>query len=417
MATSDNIFTQVITYQKSELAYLQNICPFLANANTKFDGFEDIKGQLGATVSFDLPPRFTTTNSLVINFQAAEQRVHNLTVDFPISSAYSASNSQVIFNLDPMDYMEEFGKSQVEEIGAQLESRVADQCEKATYRFYGDAVTQINSFGQLAKALAFFRNYGAANHDTKGFLSDIVVPDIVNSGLNQFAPNRNNELANSWELGDFSKCEWFSSNLLPVHKSGTEGNEGSTLTVVSVTQDASGAITAIEFSGTNAANDPNSIKAYDKFQFQDNVAGQPNLRYLTFIGHKVSSNPVQFRATSDATSTGASHVNVSIYPPLQSAAGKNQNLNNAIVAGMQVKVLPNYRAGLIMSGQPLFVAMPRMPDQVPFPTANAHDPQTGISVRSYYGTLFGQDQQGFVHDALLGRSLVDEYAMAVIFPE
>lgn len=413
MAT--NILQQVITYNESNLALLLNSYCFLSTSNKKFVGFNDsVPKNLGDTVSFDLPPRFTTTNSLVVTFQPAVQRVQNLTVNQQASTAYEFTAQQFIFNV--RDYMEKFGKSAVAELGTQVESNVAQLAETNTYRFYGDGINPINSYLQLANALAFFRNYGSAQTDTKGYLSDLTFPLIVNSGLNQFTMERGNREAMSWEIGDFSKCEWYQSNLLKTHISGTEGVAGSTLTVVSTTIDASGAVTAITFSGTNAANDVNSIKIYDKFQFSDGVAGQPDMRFLTFIGHKPSQSPVQFRSTANATSTAGSQVTVNVFPPLQANSGQDQNLNNPIVAGMQVTVLPSHRCGLIMSGNPLFLAMPRLPDEVPYPTGVATDPDSGASLRSYYGSLFGQNQRGYVTDVIWGSTLVDEYSMMVALP-
>jgi len=410
-----NILQQVITYNESNLALLLNSFCFLSTANKKFVGFNDsVPKNLGDTVSFDLPPRFTTTNSLVVTFQPAVQRVQNLTVDQQASTAYEFSAQQFIFNV--RDYMPKFGKSATSELGTQVESNVAQLAETNTFRFYGDGINPINSYLQLANALAFFRNFGAVPTDTKGYLSDLTFPLIVNSGLNQFTTDRGNKEAMSWEIGDFSKCEWHQSNLLKTHLAGTEGNEGSTLTVVSTTLDGNGAVIAITFSGTNAASDVNSIKQYDKFQFSDGVSGQTNARFLTFIGHKQSQSPVQFRATANAASTAGSQVTVNIYPPLQVNAGQDQNLNTPIVAGMQVSVLPDHRCGLIISGNPLFLAMPKLPEEVPFPTSIAMDPDSGASIRQYYGSLFGQNQRGMVHDVIWGSTLVDEYAMMVALP-
>jgi len=415
IAMANNILQQVITYNESNLALLLNSFCFLSTSNKKFIGFNDsVPKNLGDTVSFDLPPRFTTTNSLVVTFQPAVQRVQNLTVNQQASTAYEFTAQQFIFNV--RDYMDRFGKSAVAELGTQVESNVAQLAETNTFRFYGDGINPINSYLQLANALAFFRNFGAAQMDTKGYLSDLTFPLIVNSGLNQFTLDRGNREAMSWEIGEFSKCEWYQSNLLKTHLAGTEGNEGSTLTVVSTTLDGNGAVIAITFSGTNATNDPNSIKQYDKFQFNDGVSGQPDLRFLTFIGHKPSQSPVQFRATADAQSTGASQVTVNIYPPLQVNSGQDQNITSAIVAGMQVSVLPDHRCGLIMSGDPLFLAMPRLPDEVPYPTGVATDPDSGASLRSYYGSLFGQNQRGYVTDCIWGSTLVDEYCMMVALP-
>lgn len=413
MAT--NILQQVITYNESGLALLLNSFAFLSTSNMKFQRFnDDIPKNLGDTVSFDLPPRFTTTASLVVTFQSAVQRVQQLTVDKQASTAYEFTAQQFIFNV--RDYMQVFGKSAIAELGTQVESDVASLAETNTFRFYGDGTTPISTYLQLANALAFFRNFGSAKENTKGYLSDLTFPSIINSGLNQFALDRNNKEAMSWEIGRFSNCEWFQSNLLKTHTAGTEGNTGTVLTVASVVTDANGGVIQITFSGTTSASDPNSVKAYDKFQFNDGVSGFPNVRFLTFIGHLPSQSPVQFRATADAASTAGSQVTVNIYPALQAASGQSQNITSPIVPGMQVSVLPTHRCGLIMSGNPLFLAMPKLPEEVPYPTSVAQDPDSGASIRQYYGSLFGQNQRGMVHDIIWGRTLVDEYAMMVALP-
>ncbi len=415
MSIPANILQQVQTYQMANLAFLDNLNCFVSTSNKKFKNFEKLVGNLGDVVGFDLPPRFTTTSSLVASFQPADQRIQTLTCSNAVSTSYAFTSQQFIFNVE--EYMGRFGKSAIQEIGAQIESNVAQNCVTNTYRFYGDGVNPINSYTQLANALALFRNYGSAMGRAKAYIGDTIVPNIVGSGLNQFALDRNNRIANSWELGEFSDCDWYKSNLLPVHIAGSEGQNATTLTVVSFTQNGpNGEIDTITFSGTHAASDANSVLQYDKFQFNDGVSGLPNIRYLTFIGHKPSANPVQFQATANAASTGGSQVTVSIYPLLQAAQTNDQNLTSQIQAGMQVSVLPSHRSGLITAGDPLFLAMPRLPDQVPFPTANENDPETGVSMRMYYGTLFGQNQMGMIHDCIWGSTLVPEYSMAIIQP-
>ena len=413
MAVPNNILQQVQTYQKSGLAYLQNLNCFVKTANTKFKNFQDMEANLGDTVTFDLPPRFNTASGLVATFQSAEQRVENLTVSEAENVSYAFTAQQFIFNVE--DYMDKFGKSAIEELSASIESNVAEVCVNAPYRFYGNGVTPINSYGQLSNALALFRNYGAAKSDTKFFLDDIAQSEIVNSGLNQFVHKRNDEEAMSWEVGDYNRASFYVSNLLPTHTAGSVGQAGSTLTVVSVTKNADDAVTSITFSGAGAS-DADAIKENDKFQIDDGVTGQPNMRYLTFIGHKLSKNPVQFKATSGAGSTAGGNVTVSIYPPLKASSGKAQNINNEIAAGMEVSVLPSHRAGVIYSGDALFLGMPRLPEETPFPTGNEYDEDTGVSIRMYYGSLFGQNQRGMIHDAIWGKTLVPEYSMSVIFP-
>jgi hypothetical protein len=409
MATS-NILQQVQTYQMSSLALLQNLNCFIYTANTKFKDFEKLEANLGSTVTFDLPPRFSSNTSLVATFQDTQQRVQNLTVGNAYNVAYAFSNQEFIFNVE--QYMDRFGKSAVAELGAIVESNVAQNCVTNTYRFFGDGVTAINSYGQLSQALAYYRNYGSPRNDIKVYLSDLAVPSIVNTGLNQFVIDRNEELANSWMIGDYDNASFYRSNLLPLHTAGSVGIAGSTLTVISLSADG----TTLVVSGA-ALNDPAAILQYDHLQFQDNVAGQPNMRFLTFIGHQPSGNPVQVQATATAASDGAGHVTITISPPLISSAGsQNQNINNPVASGMQLKVLPSARYGAIAGGDSLFLAMPRLPEEVPFPTAAEPDPDTGVSMRMYYGSMFGQNQRGFVNDVIWGSTLVPEYAMALVFP-
>jgi len=413
MALPINVLEQVQTYQEGGLAYLQNLCVFISTANTKFKEFEKREANLGDTVTFDLPPRYTTTNSLVANFQPSTQRAQSLTVDKAANTSYAFSDQQFIFNVK--DYMQKFGKSAIAELATKVEADVAQNAIlNHTYRFYGDGVAAINSYSQLALGLAYYRNFGAPKMNAKGYLPDLAVPAIINSGLSQFATKRNDETANSWELGDFSQCSWYESNLLPIHVAGSEGQAGTTLTVVS-TNDPTGAnITQITVSGATAST--GTVLTGDLGQFQDGVSGQPDLRFLTFIGHQVSGSPVQFRVTADATADGSGNVVLNVFPALVATPGAEQNINNNIVAGMQLKLLPSHRAGLIMSGDPLFLAMPKLPGQSPYTSSAEYDPDTGVSMRMTYGSLFGQNQSGMIHDVIWGSTLVDEYAMRVIFP-
>ena len=441
MALPTNVLQQVQTYQRSNLALLENLNCFMNVANTRFKDFESITANLGSVVTFDLPPRFTTAQGLVASFQPAVQRVQSLTCDQATNTSYAFTAQERIFNVekDTESYMEMFGRSAVAEMGANIEANLAQNAdssvpvntvvngqtvptgalhtESGPFRFFGDGVTAINSFQQLAQMIANFKNFGSVQQGIKVILPDVQIPPIVGTGLNQFAPNRNNDIAMSWEVGEFGTppVMYYQSNLLPTHTSGNVGNNGTTLTVLS-TNDPTGAnITQITFSGAGTS-DANAIFSGDLFQFQDNVAGKTNLRYLTFIGHTVSAQPVQFRATANAASDGSGHVVVNITPALQATSGNGQNINANIIAGMQVKSLPNHKCGLVIGGDALYLAMPRLPDQYPFPTAAEYDPDTGVSMRMTYGSLFGQNQMGMIHDCTWGSVLVPEYCMRIAFP-
>jgi hypothetical protein len=59
--------------------------------------------------------------------------------------------------------------------------------------------------------------------------------------------------------------------------------------------------------------------------------------------------------------------------------------------------------------------MPQLPDQSPYVTGNAVDPDSGASFRHYYGTVFGQNQMGTIRDAIWGKTLVSDYALKLVF--
>lgn len=442
MTVPSNILQAVATYQPSGLAYFQNYCCLLSDANKKFKDFQKLQGNLGASVTFDVDPDSIASAGLVANFQASVQKVNTLTVDQAYNTARAFTNQQDVFNLDANDYMQRFGKADVEELGATVEANLAANAHSAVpvmtvdsngqsiptgalhtesgpYRFYGDGTTAINSYQQLQQAITNFKNLGAVS-DIKFYLPDTIVPAVVGSGLTQFAPNRNNETAMSWDIGDFGTplVKYRQSNLLPLHVSGTIGNSAGAsqiMTVVS-TNDATGAnVTQITFS-TPVTSDSSAILSGDLFQFNDNVTGLNNVRFLTYRGHAVSSQAVQCRATANAASSGGGSITVTLATPLVWAAGPSQNINTPIVAGMKVTVMPSHRCGLIVGGNAMFVGMPTLPDEVPFPTSSKNDPQTGASLRMYYGSRFGMNQKGMITDAIWGSIIVPQYSMRVLFP-
>ena len=434
-----NTLQTVATYQKAELAWLLNSFVGISQANKKFEKFNDLTANLGDTVTFDTTPRYISYAGLVITEQPSVQRVQSLVCSQAANVAAAYTDQQFIFNV--RDYMDRFGMAAMKELGSLVEADILKnfvsgvvvndpqnanfqglQVNSGPFRFYGDGVTPINSYTQLAQAVANFVDFGAATHKMMGILPVSNIPAIIGTGLNQFAINRNNEDAMKWELGPFAGADWYESNLLPLHISGSIGNAAApnnVMTVVS-TNDPTGAnVISINFTEPTASNDANAIKAGDLFQFNDGVANRPNMRFLTFIGHRPTSQPVQFRAIADAvTVNGAVTVQVQTINGvgLVWAQNQNQNLNNAIQAGMTVTPLPSHRAGILMSGDQFYLAMPRLPDESPFTTSNMTDPDSGASIRHYFGSQFGRNNRAYVRDVIWGSTLLAENSMRIILP-
>lgn len=434
MSFASNVLQDVQSYQASGLALLQNMCVHVKTANNKFKNFEKEVGNLGDTITFDLPLRFNVTKSLQGVFQGVDQRKLQLVADQAHSVTISVTNQQLVFNLEngPEDFMSYAGKSALAAMATDIDATIAENWHSGVlnpatsalntfsgpYRFFGNGSTAINSYEQIARMIMFFKNYGFSYEGLKLYFPDTIVPSIIGTGLNQFLPEKNDEHYNSWQLGNWrpQNAEIYTSNLMPIHTSGQTGIDGDTLTVVSVDDTTGANVTQITCSGATSVSDADSVKSGDVFQFKDGVSGQPDMRYLTFTGYRQSANPVQFRATADAASTAGGQVTLTISPALNWAGGNTKNLNNAIAAGMKLLTFPSHRCGGVLGNNAMFVGMPRLPDEQPYPTSTEADPNSGVSIKLYYGSLPFENQRGFQYSAVSGSVIVPEQSMRMLVP-
>jgi hypothetical protein len=435
----NNVLQTVQTYNKASLALMQNLCCMVKTSNTKFRDFNNLSANLGSSVSFDIPPQATYSNGLVANWSSAQQIKHTLTCDQAGNASFVVTDQDRLFNLEKKedDYIEVFGRSYVAELANGIEKNIALNAnssvpimsvnngesyptgalhtESGPYLFSGDGNTPLTSYQQLAKIIADQKAVGSVGDKMKIYLPNTIVPSIIGSGLNQFSPERNDEIAQSWELGKFGTppVEYYQSNLLPIQTAGALGEEGTLLTLVSTNDPTGNNVTQLTFSG--AGTESNAVMAGDLGQFIDGVTGYPNVRYLTRFGHAVSSNKVQVRATSSASSSGG-NVTVTIEPGLNWAGGATQNLSRALQAGMQFLFLPSHVCGLLVVGDAFYVAMPKLPEERPYDSSSITDPETGVSLRLTYGSLFGQNQMGMIYSATWGSTLVPSYSRRIIIP-
>jgi len=440
--TPVNILQNVQLYIKSELAWLDNEYWGISNSNKSLEEFNERPGNLGDVITFDVTPRYISYDGLVITEQPSVQRLQSLICSQAKNVSAAYTDEQFIFNVE--QYMDRFGIAAAKEIGAGVEADILKnivsgvvgnnpnspeyqqpQINSGPFRFYGDGVTPINSYQQLAQAWANFTAFGASTHMKRGVIPIDLVPAIVGTGLNQFAPDRNNEIAKAWELGSYAGLDvkWGVSNLLPIHISGFVQNAAAPNNVwtVEAVSDPTGnnviTITASEPTTSTAAN---AVLAGDLFQFNDGVTGYPNLRFLTFIGHNPTRLPVQFRAIANAnTVAGVATIQIQTINNsigLVWAQNQNQNINNTIQVGMQFTGLPSHQAGWMDAGNSFYVAMPRLPNQSPFETVYFKDKESGAALRHYWGVQFGKDNRSYVRDLVWGSTLVSEDSMRMIFP-
>lgn len=446
MATPSNVLQTVQLYNKAHLAFLNNSYVAMSLWNKKFKNFQTEGGNLGSSTTFDLPPRVSTADGLVAAFQSSVQRVQTLTCDTAANASFAYTNQERLFNVDKPNadnYMKEFGMSWTRSFAAKVESNIlkdidssrpvntivngqtvptgALHTESGPYQFFGDGVTDVTTFQQLEQMVQNFRSTGSAD-EIWVILPNTKVPAIVGSGLTQFAMNRNNELANSWEIGNFGTpiVKYFSSNLLPYHTSGNVGNTaptGNQLTVIS-TNDPTGAnITQITLSGATAS-DLNAIYSGDLFSFVDGISGKANVRKTTFIGNIPTNQVAQNRVVGNSPADSSGNVIINLAVPFQSTGlvtGTAQTINTNIVAGMKLKFVPSHQCGILVTANAGFLSMPKLPDQEPFPTSVEQDMDSGMSLRMTKGARFGENFQGWILDGTWGSTIVPEDSMRMIF--
>lgn len=406
-----NILTTVNSYQNSLVAGLSNANPHIFNANKRFKNPGDWPGQLGDTITFDIYPQMIATTGLALaagQLTPVQQLVQTLTVDQAFKVAYPFSAEQFIFN-DMENYMKKFGMQAMVELGSLVGKYVSSVALNYTYRCYDATVGGINSFTQLASILAAFRNYG----DMPGFkakcvLQDTIIPQIIGSGLSQFVMKRNEEIANSWQLGEFANCEFFSTNILSEQIAGTA--QGNTLTVVSISPSGN----EIVFSGAGAGNtlNKNDILTFDKTHAK-------GLYFVTPSGHITSTQLVQVRVKDNVTADGSGNITVPIFPALisdQTNVSYNINIPVANLPGTLATIQASHRAAYLSVGDPIFLAMPMLPTQTPYITASTRDPDTGVAVRSTYGWVLGANSLQYIHDVLVGVSAIDRNMMRIALP-
>jgi len=440
-ALGTNALQAVATYQASALPYLANENCALATANTKFKNFQDMTANLGSSVLLELPARSTAAAGLVVStFGNAAQRAQNLTMNLSANSSWSATSQQYITNSE--EYIDYFTDSCVHELSEFIEASLwkgnsevqtgtdannnsVDIGYSGPYRAYFAPITSsggvssvgaITTYQQLANALVMYRNFGAGMGVPYFVIPDTAEPAIVSSGQNQFVLDRNETSAMSWEVGNFNKAKFMRSNLLPLHTSGTLGDDGATLTFVSI--DVTNTVLTFTSSavGTAVAGDIVTFAAPSGLP----AVANGNLKFLTFTGHQPSAQFVQFAVSADAATSGVGNTIelTSTVPLIYDPTGLNANANLSaeLTAGFTAFVMPSHRAGLIFHPDSRFVAMPRMDSQDPFPTANQYDEDTGMSVRLTYGSQFGQNTKGWILDAIWGFTNIPEYMVRVCFP-
>jgi hypothetical protein len=416
--SSDNVLVSVATYVDAALPMLNNIAPLLGLANKKFENFnETVYNNRGTTVTFKVVPQFIAYNTLDFvssGFQGVQEEVISLTINDPWGIPIAFTNNQLTDTV--ANDLERFAKSTIAELGTKIEASVSRNVILGhTYRAYGTGTQSLTSILDYMMAVAFLRDTGTATFDSRVIAPNIDVVQVVNTMLNQFVPARNESAGNSWSLGNYNGTDFYTSNLLPTQFAGTCGNNQDVLTLTAVNPDGN------QLTFTGVTSNTNCLNAGDIITLDYPGNSTPvGLYFLTYFGHVPSSSKVQVRVTANVSgSTGTVIVPIEpalIFDPTNPLSNINLDLTT-LYGTLKAQSTPDHKAGLLYTGDTLFLAMPRLADTDPWKGVTKTDPVTGASVRCYYGKVgMHSDQYGFIFDSINGSTIDPRYAMRLIYP-
>lgn len=443
--TPTNFFQNVPTYQKLSIAYMSNQNYTIKYGNHMAENIANLTGNLGTTLNYMVAPMSTTSRNLAAPPTSIAQKLQPLTVDQQFKNSQAISDIQFLFNFDRNSYEKIQGKANSISIATEVElasmqnaiSQMPSYDDKANvtgvhseqgpYRFFGNGLTDISSVTKMAEMAYAFKEIGFAHDKFHAILPSSAVSQLISTQLAQFTTERNNRASASWELGSLKGIvglEFFESNLMPQHLAGQVGQAEAPANVVTVvsTNSATGEnVTEITVTvDASLSNTADAFKIGDMGQFVQGVAGKTDIRQVTTYGKKVTHLPAQLLIVSNAETVGTSTTiklrTTNGLGLCWQAGNPNQNISAPIVAGTKIQFMPSHNAGLLHSGDQLYVATPKLPSTSPYEHSIYTDPDSMLSLRWYTGF----DPQYTVHqitmDMVAALGLLPNNCMRIMFP-
>lgn len=448
----DNIFKAVETLQPLVVARALSKSALFSMGNRKYNDLQNLPGQLGATMTTQLPTKTVATDGLPVKNQAIKTRYAQITVDQALNASWAVTDPQRIFNLSQDGFEKEIGESMSTALAQTAEVRCGlslngelpivtydsennpiytgqKHTDSGATRFFGDGVTPVNTYYQLAQGISQFSEVGDAGEHTL-IVPSVLQATIVNTALSQFVLRRNEKIAVNWYVGEVGDTTIYSSDKLPVHISGVVGN-----TTTGYSPEVHGQLTIVSIDGTSQTSDRSfvtqitctgsfgntldAIKLGDLCQVVDvNSLGDP-INMVATYGKNRTQQPVQFRVVADAASVSGTIV-------LQVTAGHDQlngipgdpeqYMTKPLAPGMEIWVAPSHRGMYLITGDAFFIANPALPKQTPFPSENKTDSETGANFRLTYGSNINNSTEQFTCASIFYPYMIPSYGYKFLIP-
>lgn len=436
-------FKNVATLSRMMIADLRNTFGIVELADKRFEDYmdENKNQNLGSTVNFQLQPQLTSSVGLVAVPQGVTQQFATLTLDQSSHVALQLTAQDLAFYakrvIDSGTFYDDLMRQAAATLGSYIEANLAKNftgsvpvfqqvgpdsvptgdyyVENSPMRFADFTTTPLTTFVQLSTMLAQFTLLGTNSSITNCVLPPTTYPQIVNNGLTQFAPKRNDELARNWEIGEQMGTRFIYSNLLPLHTAGVIGqtSPAPTLTVVSTsggTTNGNPYIDTVVFSVSGSPG-TGAIKAGDCIYMVTT-----NSYWVNRTGKQQSPLKTQMIAAADADESGG-QVTVTLAHKLYYQSGTAlQNISARPIAGETAKVVGSHVAGCVWFPSFLKFCVANLPTQDPFLSTRVLDEESGIKLNTAAGAMLGANQNLSMMYAAWGTSLTGYGAMRICLP-
>lgn len=442
MATT--VLQAVEAYGLETLAHLGANLTYGSLASTDYEGWdENHPGLRGDNATYRLPSLFSVQNSLSfdpLTDGGFAERFGTLTIDTEKLVVQSITDQE--WQTTPLDkLMKDFGADMASSLAGNIDADLASTACLSGYRWAGDVnagIGSLSDYQSIRLALTKYRNFGGMKQ-AMAVLPDIDTTLILNTGLQEFTPVKNDKSALQWQIGAIKgglNTVFYQSPLNPIHTSGTVSETGNgehvITSVVSSTHIKPGTTQAIPASiitiqgvgagDTVVVNDVGDIGAATQNGGKFNY---PNpINFLRIQDKTVAFSEPQFNVVEGGTATGGGSLTFKVIPELKfdgTGTDSTRNLSRAINLGAgaatdRVRIVKSHRTGVIWQDRAFRFASPKLPTQSPYATATYVDKETRIGYRVYHGAVFGAATTSTVHDIRYGKTMEPEFAMRLIFP-
>jgi len=324
--------------------------------------------------------------------------------------------------------------AQTKQLAEKVEYNSAFAATYGGYRFFGDPLVpdgQLQNVAAINRMGAVFRSFGGMGMATC-FIPNLSAAEIRSQSYQLFTLDQNNEFTEEGTIGKLSALPnvlFMETPITLSHIAGTAADDDINLTtgytIVSATPTAPNVpgigtpngTTEIVLSGMTPGT---TVVTGDLVQ----LIGGSALGQLTFLNYTnydiFSLNPVQGRVITGGTADGAGALTITVSPAwiydASATPDVNRNLSRAIVPGTDtLRIARSHRAGFMFYKEYMKYVSPPLPPLAPFPSQTVTTDR-GISVRAYYGAVFGGATSQFVGDLYYGYGSAEEGVCRLLFP-